>query len=561
MIAILLFWLAITPLHLPSEKPVSSPGEQSQQQSEHPVDPRGVAGNSVAKIIQSRFSNFARQKSENALFSTSLARFYAARGFQPVWTKRSMIAELINGIEEASDDGLEPSDYHISQIRGFYNAPPVTPERQASCDLLMSDAFFTLAGHLRYGKLNPQSLEAEWSIHDSRRRSALENTLHGAIATERIAAVLRELRPQHTKYGQLRKSLVRYRTIAREGGWPVVPEGGALKEGKRERRVPLLRHRLQVSGELAAKKPDSSTVFSHELSVAVKRFQKLNGIEADGVVGANTIKVMNIPVERRIQQLRLNQERYRWFLADMVPTCVMVNIADFTLQYIENARYRWSTRVIVGQPSRQTPLFSADMLSIVFNPKWVIPPTILAKDALPAIRKSISYLDKKKLKVIDRNGMIVNPASVNWSHYSAKTFPYRLQQMGGEEGALGRIKFLLPNKYIVYLHDTPNKELFAKSTRAFSSGCIRVQNTIDLAVLVLQDSVRWSRENIQAEINTGKTRTISLPKRIPVFMLYLTVVAEGDEVLFREDIYNRDDTLLKALTKPVPQYKTESCGF
>ena len=554
MTAILLFWLAITPLHLLSEKPAPPLLEQPQQQNEHLADPRNsVASNAVAKIIHARFTQFARQKSsENELFRTTLAHLYAARGFQPVWTKRSMIAELISGIDAALDDGLDPSDYHITQIRGFYNVPPLTPEDQASCDLLMSDAFFTLAAHLRYGKVNPESLEAEWSIHDTRRRTFLEHKIQNALATERIAPLFRELRPQHPGYEKLRKALVRYRAIACEGAWPVLPEGATLKEGKRESRVPLLRRRLEASGELAVQSPDSATVFSPELSVAVKRFQKLNGIEVDGVVGATTLKVMNIPVERRIRQLRLNLERYRWFMADMVPTCVMVNIADFTLHYVENGRYRWGTRVIVGQPYRETPVFRADMQYIVLNPQWVIPPTILAKDALPAIRKSLSYLDKKKLSVIDRDGMVVNPASINWSQYTPENFPWRLQQTAGDHGALGRIKFMLPNKYIVYLHDTPNKELFAKSTRTFSSGCIRVENPVDLAVLVLQDSVRWSRENIQAAINTGKTRTLSLPKRIPVFILYLTVVAEGDEILFRDDIYNRDEALLKALDKPFP---------
>ncbi|MEI6757435.1 MAG: murein L,D-transpeptidase [Chlorobium sp.] len=557
MIAILLFWLAITPLHLLSDKPVPPRLEQPQQQN-HLADPgNGIAGNAAAKIIHARFSHISRQKSttgsrDHESFSSTLARFYAARGFQPVWTKRSMIAELISSIDEASDDGLDPSDYHITQIRGFYNVSPLTPEDQASCDILMSDALFTLAGHLRYGKVNPESLEAEWSIHDAKRLTALEYRLQGAIATERIAALFRELRPQHPKYEQLRKGLLRYRAIAREGGWPVLPEGGILKEGNRESRVPLLRRRLEASGELALANPDSSTVFSRELSVAVKRFQKLNGIEVDGVVGPTTLKVMNIPVERRIRQLRLNLERYRWFMVDMVPTCVMVNIADFTLQYIENGRYRWSTRVIVGQPLRETPVFRADMQYIVLNPQWVIPPTILAKDALPAIRKSISYLDKKKLSVIDHDGLVVNSASINWSQYTPENFPWRLQQSAGDHGALGRIKFMLPNKYIVYLHDTPNKELFAKSTRAFSSGCIRVENPVDLAVLVLQDSVRWSRENIQTTISTGKTRTLSLPKRIPVFILYLTVVPEGDDILFRDDIYNRDETLLKALDMHLP---------
>lgn len=566
MIAVFLFWLAFTPVHSLQAKPLSS-NEQFQHQNEHFSEPqKGVVSNPILEAIHARLERFSQHKSlagssEKELFNARLAHFYAARGFQPVWTKRSMIVELISSIDEASDDGLDPSDYHITQLRAYYNAPPVTPEEQACCDILMSDAFITLASHLRYGKVDPERLEPSWFIRDTSRNSALEYRLQQAIVSERIVALLHELRPQHPGYNQLKKALAHYRAIVRDGGWPVMREGATLKEGRRERRVPLLRRRLEVSGELAAQNPDTSTVFSRELSDAVKRFQKQNAMTSDGVVGTATLNVMNIPVERRIEQLRVNLERYRCYLGEIEPDAIMVNIADFTLQYIVNGHYRWGTRVIVGQPLRQTPVFRADMQYIVLNPHWVIPPTILAKDALPAIRKSIAYLDKKMLSVIDRDGMVVNSASINWSQYTAENFPYRLLQTAGDHGALGRIKFMLPNKYIIYLHDTPNKELFAKKTRTFSSGCIRVANPIDLAEQVLQDSVRWNRATIQAAINTGKTKTVYLKRRLPVFILYLTAVPEGENIFFHKDIYNRDNMLLKALNRPPPHYKAEICGF
>jgi murein L,D-transpeptidase YcbB/YkuD len=284
-------------------------------------------------------------------------------------------------------------------------------------------------------------------------------------------------------------------------------------------------------------------------------------VESDGVVGTTTLNAMNIPVERLVEKIRINLERYRWFLGELEPTAIVVNVAGFTLQYVEKGHDQWDTRVIVGKPGRETPLFKADMQYIILNPQWVIPPTILAKDALPALRKSSSYLARKKLKIIDRNGSVVDPGSVNWSQYSAGNFPYRLQQSAGDHGALGRIKFMLPNKYIVYLHDTPSKELFAESIRTFSSGCVRVQNPVDLAALVLQDTLHWSKTKILAAINTGKTRTVFLPKRIPVILLYLTAVADGDELQFHDDVYTRDEKLLKALNRPVPQYKMESCGL
>ena len=558
MIGILLFLLAFSPVRPVQVKPAANQQEQLQLQRALPVG--------TAEKIHERLDWLILQKSpeggnERALFNIRLQRFYAARGYQPVWTKRIMIAELISAVEESVDDGLDPADYHIREIRAIYSKPPATTELAACYDILLTNVFLSFAGNLHYGKVDPETLDTHWNTGHPRNGSVIEYKLNNAIASGMIANALKELRSQHPKYQQLRKGLARYRIIERGGGWPVLPEGVKLQEGARDKRVTMLRQRLKVSGDISAMNTDTSTVYSSEMVEAVKRFQKRNCMEADGVLGTSTIRIMNVPVTRRIDEIRINLERCRWFLSDLEPTCIMVNVPSFTLQYIENGHHRWNTRVIVGKPARETPLFRADMQYVILNPQWVIPPTILEKDALPALRKSTSYLGRKNLRIISMNGGVVAPSSVNWSQYSAANFPYRLQQSSGDHGALGRIKFLLPNPYIVYLHDTPNKELFAESTRTFSSGCIRVQNPRELAALVLQDSVRWSRTNINAAINSGKTIMLTLPKRIPVYILYLTVTDEGGELQFCQDVYNHDDILLKALNKPLPQYTTESCGL
>ncbi|MBN1278790.1 MAG: L,D-transpeptidase family protein [Chlorobiaceae bacterium] len=519
----------------------------------------------VSDLLRCHFEDQSRSgvsgTAEGKSFKNQLGRFYAARQYLPLWTEQRMIIELLHAIEGVRGDGLNPNDYHIGRLRRLFDNPSRTSAELVRDDLLMTDAFLTLAYHLRFGKVDPERIDPDWNLDGSTRRTALEYRLQRAIMSGRIKDVLDELRPGHPEYVQLKKGLARYRAIAKAGNWQRIPDGVTFRAGIRDSRIPLLRKRLRESGDLSAAVVDTSNVYSAVMVEAVKRFQKRNGLEVDGIAGTVTVQQLNISASERVDQIRLNLERYRWFISDVSPTYVLVNIPEFSLQYIENGNIRWSTRVIVGKPYRETPVFKADMQYIVFNPQWVIPPTILAKDALPAIRKNLSYLNRKRLQVIDSKGMVVNPESINWSQYTGSNFPYRLQQSAGDHGALGRIKFMMPNKHIIYLHDTPTKDLFEKSSRTLSSGCIRVEKPLNLAELVLQDSVKWSRTAIESAIATGKTRTVYLPRRIPVFLLYLTAVAGGDSVLFRQDVYQRDSRLLKALDTPVPAYKIEGCGI
>ena len=515
---------------------------------------RPSRGNGVGEQIHEQCERLLLRKSSSGgtakeLMNIRLERLYSLRGFQPLWTNSKVVDELITAVEESAADGLLPSDYHLTHIREFAAHPPLSSEEMAQYDLLLTKSFLTLASHLRYGKVDPVRLDSSWNINEVKNFSSLDETLRRAIEQESVTLIVKELRPQDANYDLLKKGLARYQAIARYGGWPVLSAGPTMKPGFRDSRIVALKQRLKVSGDFFGRVADSSTIYSQEIVEAVKRFQKRSGLDADGSVGVATLRVMNIPVEHRIEQIRVNLERYRWFLHDIEPTCILVNIAGYSLQYFENGRYRWGTRVIVGQPLRETPVFKATMEHIVFNPKWVVPATILAKDVLPALHKDHSYLKKKQLRVVGDDGSTVNPDSVDWSHYSATNLPYRLQQRSGDKGALGRIKFLMPNRHTIYLHDTPTKELFDKTGRAFSSGCIRVQNPSELARLVLHDSLNWSSAKIQEVIAQGKTRTVVIPKKIPVLLLYLTTVPSGEELQFRDDIYNRDYKVLKLLNK------------
>jgi murein L,D-transpeptidase YcbB/YkuD len=261
---------------------------------------------------------------------------------------------------------------------------------------------------------------------------------------------------------------------------------------------------------------------------------------------------LNVSVAQRIDQIRVNLERARWVLHQSADgDFVIVDVAGFEVRYMRARAIIWRTRVQVGKPYRQTPIFRSAIDEVVLNPTWTVPPGILAKDILPAVRRDPAYLEKRGLRVIDRDGRPVNSATVDFSRYTGTTFPYMIRQDPGPTNALGRIKIMFPNPYLVYLHDTPSQDLFEREQRAFSSGCIRTERPLELAELLLASPDRWSRAAIDAAVAFGATRTIRLPKPVPVLMLYWTVDRDDEgSILFKPDPYGRDPKLLKALDRP-----------
>jgi murein L,D-transpeptidase YcbB/YkuD len=237
---------------------------------------------------------------------------------------------------------------------------------------------------------------------------------------------------------------------------------------------------------------------------------------------------------------------------------IAVDIAGFQVYHFKNVTKTWSSRVQVGKPYRKTPVFRSKIKYMVFNPTWTVPPTILQKDILPKIKKNPGYLSKMKISVIDRKGKIVDPKSVNWSKYS-KNVPYTLRQEPGPHNALGRIKFIFPNKYFIYLHDTPSRALFGRKDRAFSSGCIRVDKDLELAELLLDDSDKWNRQSIQELLDTNETRRVNLPKSKPVMLLYMTIsFDENGNYIFKKDVYERDPAVLEGLNEEFTIWQTRA---
>ncbi len=331
-----------------------------------------------------------------------------------------------------------------------------------------------------------------------------------------------------------------------------VADGPPLKPGDKDPRVGALRARLAITGEYQeTQEPADPLQYDPALVESVQRFQAANSLEDDGVVGPATIKVLNATPEDRIQQLRVNLERARWILRDVGNELVLVNIAGFYLRLVLDGKPVWKTRVVVGKTYHKTPVFTENMKTIVFNPDWSLPRSIVRGEKFAKMSRNPGYVAANDYELRDGSGKRVNPQTINWASYSAKTFPYGMVQKPGPKNALGIVKFLFPNKYAVYLHDTPSRQLFGKAARTFSHGCIRVEDPLKLAELILANRKGWDRTKIDALVATGKTQYVKVEPELPVLLLYWTADPTFDGgAHFYPDIYGRDARLLKALDAP-----------
>jgi murein L,D-transpeptidase YcbB/YkuD len=498
---------------------------------------------------------------ERIVLGDTVARYYESQRFKAQWRDPARLDLLLASLFELLNDGLEPNDYHVEALQSYRSqlrrAKVLPVDEQASLELLATDAMMLGLYHLYLGKVDPEKLSSQWNFAsrpvDVERGFA---AITQALDSGQIRETFQRARPQHVWYERGRERLKEYRALAAVGGWPTLPEGPTLKPGMTDPRVATLRSRLRVTKDLApageappAAGPD---FFDADLEAAVRRFQERHGLTADGAVGAATRAAMNVPVTDRINQMRVNLERGRWVLHEVKGDLVLVNVAGFEVAYFRDDEPVWSSKVIVGRPYRETPIFKSQITYVVFNPTWTIPPTILVKDKLPVIKRDPGYLKRNNIRVIDSRGREVDPYSVNWSQYGAGRMPpYQLRQDPGEDNALGLVKIMFPNPHMVYLHDTPAKSLFEKDERTFSSGCIRVQKAFELAERVLDDPAQWNQQTMAEVVATKKMQTVNLNRPVPVLILYWTAQPRPDgQVIFSNDVYGRDPATLAALDSP-----------
>ncbi len=452
--------------------------------------------------------------------------------------------DLLDVIFHAENEGLDPSDYYLDKIKKYWNSAGLG--ESVYLDLLLSAAFYRYSTHVYSGRFDPRELDVDWHIKN--KPLDIPKLFTDAANNESIAPLLQQLPPQHSAYQWLKKQLRHYRDLEKQGGWQKLEWGPVLERDMQHKQVVQLRQRLEMTQDLDKDLLPDMDIFNHGLQQAVRRYQARHGLEVDGKVGPQTRRSLNISAGERVTQIRINMERWRWMQRDLGKRYLIVNMAGFELYIMENGLEVLSMPVIIGKSYRSTPSFSGVVSYMEYNPYWTIPINLVFADIIPRQIKDPSYLTKRSIKLYRgwANPREVDPQTVDWNKLDKDRFPYWLRQEPGPKNALGQVKFIFSNPYEVYLHGTPDKHLFDRVVRTFSSGCIRVKDPVRLAAYLLNDGSQQKQEEVLANIHLGTNQGVTLPIAIPIYLVYWTAWVDQDGAMnFRDDIYNRDSQLQK----------------
>ena len=525
--------------------------------------PQGQASDSAATIRQivdagqlsdlrwPDFSDFRGQVNE----------FYQVLGYSPAWVRDGKATpqaeEMIRVLQAADSKGLNAEDYDASRWSGRV-AQLNDPAAAAKFDAAMTVCALRYISALQLGRVTPKQvalgLSGKVPKHD------FAQFLRERIANgQDLAAALAEVEPPFAGYKRTLAMLERYRNLAAQGEVEQLPAAGkSIDPGSQYAGVQLLAKRLQRVGDLPenASLPADNT-YGGALVDGVKRFQFRHGLNADGRIGAQTLKQLNVPASQRVEQLRLTLERWRWIPHEFPQPPIVVNIPEFQLRtYDANGRIALTMNVIVGKAFRhQTPVFDRDMRYIVFRPYWNVPPSIQRSEIVPAIQKDRDYIAKKNYEVTTQGGQVVTSGTISDDILQQlRAGKLAVRQKPGPNNALGLVKLMFPNEYNVYLHSTPAPQLFSQFRRDFSHGCIRVEKPDELATWALRGNADWTLERVRATMQGSKDNVqVNLTKPIPVLIIYGTAVVEEDGTpRFFDDLYGHDAALEKLLGQGYP---------
>jgi L,D-transpeptidase YcbB len=522
----------------------------------------------VRQIVESPTrQDYVTRDRDGARLWKQVRGFYQHRDFVPAWiddgSPRPQMGALIRAIHTAGREGLDPELYSASLLdqrkqeasRGFLTKKGFNPEEATAMDVWLTWLYMKFASDLADGVSDLAHADPEWKIQ-TKTFDPLAH-LERALRDNRVAESVFELTPTSSDYRALQRALEEHRAIAERGGWPTVPSNIRLKPGQWSPLAGALARRLAASGDYSGNPPapGASIQYDRDLQEAVKRFQRRHGLADDGAIGPAVAAEMNVPVEARIRQIELNMERWRWLPRDLGDPHILVNIPEMRLDVSERGTTPLTMRVVVGKPDTQTPIFNDKMTYLVFSPVWNVPDDIAEKETLPAVLSDPGFLSRMNMDVVDASGNRVEPKSIDLSSPER----YRFRQRPGGSNALGLVKFMFPNQFNVYLHDTPTDSLFARASRSFSHGCVRLEEPEKLAQYVLRDQPEWTTERITEAMHAGEEKIVKLKAAIPVYLGYWTArVAPDRQMQFRKDVYGIDANQSARLTERLKRMKTSA---
>ena len=514
-------------------------------------------------IIERHFANF--QLDTNVFFDSherltqeQVFEFYKSRSYRPIWINSFLSDSANASMANLNIHGLSASDYNWEEIEEKKNKLLLTEskgqlEAFSDYELRLTHAFLKIGNHLTYGKLDPSEYHYSWNLPKTIVDVENQDQLAKSLEKQSTEDYLANREPDNVYYRNLSKHLSRYSEYANGNSWSDINfsqfEQRKLEPGNIDPIVPDLRKRLFAEGYIdSVQLEKTDSLYKNEIVDAVKEYQRLHGLNNDGVIGKRTLASFNVSAEERLSQIIINLERLKWFVGNLKDDYILVNVAQYEL-YAHLNNETWASHVIVGKNSTKTPMFTANMKYVVFNPVWTQPYSIASKETLPHLKEDSLYLQKHNMIILDHDRNEVDPSGIDWNQFTQKTFPYVVRQLPGNTNSLGRIKFLFPNDHYIYLHDTPSRNLFRTDGRSYSHGCIRLNNPKELARRILNDSIHWNMDSIQATLDSLETVTVALEKQFPVYIIYASAFSNTEgEVFFFNDSYKFDEAMRNSLT-------------
>ena len=491
-----------------------------------------------------------------------LLKFYEPAGFAPAWLQgnapSAQTQAMIELFRNAWKKGLEPEDYDASRWEGRLRSLRGASADSAAFDVALTVCTMRYVSDLRIGRINPKHVNFDLSI-EHKKYDLAQFLRDDLLPASNVSAVVDSVEPPFGGYGRAEQALIRYTELARgDSGEKLPVPAKAIDPGQAYAGAPRLARMLVLVGDLPADFPvPTSETYDKSLAEGVKRFQRRHGLDGDGRLGSSTVKQLNVPLSDRVRQLQLTLERWRWLPTEFAAPPIIVNVPDFRLRALdENNKITLEMGVVVGKALKtETPVFTGNATFLVLRPYWNVPPGIFRRSVLPGIKRDRGYVAKKNFEITTQDGKVVTSGEVSDEVLAQlQAGKLAVRQKPGPDNSLGLMKLMFPNEYSVYLHDTPAQDLFGRSRRDFSSGCVRVGKPAELAAWALRNNPDWTLERVRQGMQTGKDNvTITLARPVPVFILYGTAVAyENNEVHFYDDIYGHDAKLAQALAKGYP---------